>query len=282
MLSPASLLRRNLVAQVRRTFNDQAKGEQPVPASDNALYRRTDVVWRVHGDVTSMMVGGIAALLVQMLHPAALAGVWDHSDARRDMLGRLRRTARFIAVTTYGDRADAELAIAKVSGIHARVSGTLSDGSAYRADDPALLAWVHVAGAIMFLDSWRRYAEPHMSKADQDRYFADSALVARMLGADPVPASRREAEELIASFRPQLAADQRTRDFRDLVLNAPARSLKEVPVQRLLMAAAVDLLPPFARNLHGLDAPVLPTAVRSATFGLAGTLRWAFASRSYR
>jgi uncharacterized protein (DUF2236 family) len=267
---------------VRRTFNDQAKGEQPVPASDNALYRRTDVVWRVHGDVTSMMVGGIAALLVQMLHPAALAGVWDHSDARRDMIGRLRRTARFIAVTTYGDRADAEQAIAKVRGIHSKVSGTLSDASAYRADDPALLAWVHVAGAIMFLDSWRRYAEPQMSLADQDFYFAESALVARMLGADPVPVSRAEAEELIASFRPQLAADQRTRDFRDLVLNAPARSLKEVPVQRLLMAAAVDLLPPFARNLHGLDAPVLTTAVRSATFGLAGTLRWAFASRSYR
>ena len=103
-----------------------------------------------------------------------------------------------------------------------------------------------------------------------------------MLGADPVPVSRAEAEELIASFRPQLAADQRTRDFRNLVLNAPARSLKEVPVQRLLMAASVDLLPLFARDLHGLTAPPLPSAVRSATFGLAGTLRWAFSSKSYR
>jgi uncharacterized protein (DUF2236 family) len=198
------------------------------------------------------------------------------------MLGRLRRTARFIAVTTYGDRADAERAMAKVRAIHASVSGPLANGSTYRADDPALLAWVHVAGAVMFLDSWRRYAEPHMSISDQDRYFAEAALVARMLGADPVPVSRAQAEELIATFRPQLAADRRTRDFRDLVLNARAQSLKEVPVQRLLMAAAVDLLPPFARGLHGLTAPALPTAVRSATFGLAGTLRWAFSSRSYR
>ena len=168
MLLPTTVLRRALVTQVRNTFNDRSRGERPVAASDNALYSRSSVVWRVHGDVTSMMVGGVAALLMQMLHPAALAGVWDHSDAQRDMIGRLRRTARFIAVTTYGERAAAEQAIARVRSIHAAVSGTLDDGTDYRADDPALLAWVHDAGAIMFLDAWRRYAEPRMSRADQD------------------------------------------------------------------------------------------------------------------
>ena len=281
--APADALRRTLVGQVRRTFNDQARGETPVPASENALYRRDDVVWRVHGDVTSMMVGGIAALLMQMLHPAALSGVWDHSDARRDMIGRLRRTARFIAVTTYGERAHAEQAIARVRAIHGQVSGTTPDGAHYRADDPALLAWVHVAGAILFLDSWRRYAEPRMSASDQDRYFAEAALVARLLGADPVPVTRAEAEALIRQFRPQLGADARTRNFRDLILRAPARSLQEAPVQKLLMNAAVDLLPPFARTMHGQRRPLLPPlAIRSATFGMAGTLRWAFGSESYR
>ena len=254
-----------------------------MPASDNALYRRSDVVWRVHGDVTSMMVGGVAALLTQMLHPAALGGVWDHSNVASDMVGRLRRTARFIAVTTYGERTAAEQAIARVRSIHAQVSGTTADGSPYRADDPALLAWVHVAGAVNFLDSWRRYAEPRMTTADQDRYFAESALVARMLGADPVPVSRAEAEKLIGSFRPQLSVDRRTREFRDLVLHARAPTLREAPVQKLLMAAAVDLMPKFARDLHGLRAPMLPpVAIRAATFGLAGTLRWAFSSGSYR
>ena len=283
MAWPAGFVRRSLVRQVRETFNDTAKGERPVPASDNALYRRTDVVWRVHGDVTTMMVGGIAALLTQMLHPRALGGVWDHSDVATDMIGRLRRTARFIAVTTYGERSRAEQAIARVRSIHAQVGGTLPDGTEYRADDPALLAWVHVAGAVNFLDSWRRYAEPRMSPADQDRYFAEAAQVPELLGADPVPKSRRQAERLIDDFRSQLRSDDRTRSFRDFVLKAPASSLKDAPVQKLLMSAAVDLLPGFARRMHGLSRPMIPPfAVRTATFGIAGTLRWAFGSESYR
>ena len=279
MLGP---IRHALVRQVRATFNDQAKGEKPVPASDDALFPRGSVIRRVHGDVTSMIVGGIAALLTQMLHPKALAGVWDHSDVHSDMLGRLRRTARFIAVTTYGHRDKAEAAIAKVNAIHRQVSGSLPDGTPYRATDPWLLAWVHVAGAVNFLDGWRRYAEPGMSAADQDRYFAESGELARLLDADPVPRTRAAAEALVSDFRAELRADQRTRAFRDLVLNAPARSMREAPVQRLLMNAAVDLMPDFARSMHGLSRPALRPLVRGATLGIAGTIRWAFAGENYR
>ena len=279
MLAP---IRRALVKQVRATFNDQSKGERPVPASDDALFPRGSVIRRVHGDVTSMMVGGVAALLTQMLHPKALAGVWDHSDVHADMLGRLRRTARFIAVTTYGHRDKAGAAIAKVRAIHRQVGGSLPDGTHYRATDPWLLAWVHVAGAVNFLEGWRRYAEPAMSAADQDRYFAESGEIARLLDADPVPRTRAEAERLIRDFQAELRADERTRAFRDLVLNAPARSIREAPVQRLLTNAAVDLMPGFARRMHGLSRPALPPLVRGATFGLAGTIRWAFAGENYR
>ena len=279
MLAP---IRRALVRQVRSTFNDRSKGEKPVPASDDALFPRGTVIRRVHGDVTSMMVGGVAALLTQMLHPKALAGVWDHSGVAEDQLGRLRRTARFIAVTTYGHRDDAMAAIAKVKAIHERVSGTLPDGTAYRATDPWLLAWVHVASALMFLDSWRRYAEPRMSRADQDTYFAESGEIARMLDADPVPQTRADAERLMRDFRAELRADERTRAFRDLVLKAPAPSIVEAPVQALLMNAAVDLMPGFAREMHGLSRPALPPIVRGATFGLASTIRWAFAGENYR
>jgi uncharacterized protein (DUF2236 family) len=229
-----------------------------------------------------MMVGGIAALLTQMLHPKALAGVWDHSDVADDQLGRLRRTARFIAVTTYGHRDKAEAAIARVKAIHEQVSGSLPDGTPYRATDPWLLAWVHVAGAINFVDGWRRYAEPRMSRADQDRYFAESGEVARLLDADPVPQTRREAERLIQQFLAELRADDRSRAFRDLVLKAPARSLAEIPVQALLMKAAVDLMPGFAREMHGLSRPAVPPALRGATFGVAQTIRWAFAGENYR
>src|SRR5690349_11341643 len=279
MLAP---IRRALVKQVRSTFNDQARGEKPVPASDQALFAPGSVIRRVHGDVTSMMVGGIAALLTQMLHPQALAGVWDHSDVHEDMLGRLRRTARFIATTTYAHRDEAEAAIARVKAIHDQVSGTLPDGTEYRAKDPHLLAWVHVAGAINFLDGWRRYAEPRMSRADQDIYLAESGEIARMLDADPVPSTRAEAERLIADFRAEMRGDARTRAFRDLVLKAPAQSLAEAPVQLLLMNAAVDLMPDFARRMHGLTRPMLPPVVRGATFGIARTIRWAFAGEQYR
>ena len=230
-----------------------------------------------------MMAGGIAALLLQMLHPRALGGVWDHSDVHEDMLGRLRRTARFIAVTTYGEHDAAEAAIAKVRRIHEQVKGTLADGSIYRADDPHLLAWVHVAGACMFLEGWRRYGEPGMSRADQDIYFAQSGEIARLLGADPIPQTRAAAERLVGDFLPELRADGRTRDFRDLVLTAPAPSLAEVGVQKLLISAAVDLLPPWARELHALRRlRFAAPPVRAATFGLASALRWAFTHEAYR
>ena len=278
----AEMLRRALVRQVRATFNDKAKGETPIPVSDNALFPPGSVIRRVHGDVTSMMVGGIAALLTQMLHPKALGGVWDHSDVQSDMIGRLRRTARFIAVTTYGHRDQALSAIERINRIHDQVSGTLPGGGEYRANDPRLLAWVHVAGAINFLDGWRRYAEPSMSRSDQDRYFEESAQIGLLLKAHPVPRSRHEAEKLIADFRPELHADSRTRAFRDLVLKAPAASPRDAPVQALLTNAAVDLLPDFARRLHGLRRPLLQPLVRGATFGFARTLRWAFAGERSR
>lgn len=279
MFSP---VRRALVRQIRSTFNDQAKGEKPVPASDDALFPKGSVIRRVHGDVTSMMVGGIAALLTQMLHPKALGGVWDHSGVADDQLGRLRRTARFIAVTTFGQRDSALAAIDKVRSIHDQVSGTLPDGTEYRATDPWLLAWVHVAGAINFLDGWRRYAEPRMSSVDQDIYFAQSGEIARMLDADPVPQARSEAEELIAEFRRELRSDDRSRAFRDLVLKSPAQSIGEAPVQKLVMNAAVDLMPDFAREMHQLERPMLTPMVRGATYGVAQTIRWAFAGENYR
>jgi uncharacterized protein (DUF2236 family) len=270
-------VRRGLVKQVRAVLNDTKKGERPVMRSDDALFDPGTVVWGVHGDVTTMMVGGVAALLLQMLHPAVLAGVWDHSNFRTDMLGRLRRTARFIAMTTYGARDEAETAMAQVRGIHDHVGGVLPDGTPYRAGDPKLLAWVHVSEATSFLDAWIRYSEPAMSATDQDRYFAEFARIPKALGADPVPRSRAEANALIAAMRPELAVDARTREVAALVLNQPARSLLAGPVQAITFQAAVDLLPDWAQQMHGLGPPRLTRPlVRAGTFGIARTLRWAF------
>jgi uncharacterized protein (DUF2236 family) len=270
-------IRAALVARVRSVFNDRSRGERPVPASDDALFRRGSVVWRVHGDVTTMMVGGVAALLLQMLHPAALAGVLQFSNFRGDMLGRLRRTARFIAVTTYGERSAAEAAIARVRAIHDRVSGELPDGRRFRASDPHLLAWVHVAEAISFLDGWIRFAEPGMSRADQDLYFAEFAEIARRLGADPVPQSRAEAEALIAALRPELEVSAGTREVAGLLLSQRRGGRAAAPIEAALAQSAIDLLPPWASDMLALERSRLSRPlVHATTYGAAATLRWAF------
>jgi uncharacterized protein (DUF2236 family) len=270
-------IKQAIATEVVAVFNDRSRGEKPVARRTDGLFGPKAVVWRVHRDVTSMMVGGIAGLLLQMLHPEVLAGVWDHSNFRNDMHGRLRRTARFIAITTYGGRADAEAIIARVRGIHDRVRGTLPNGRAYAANDPALLAWVNVTEATSFLDAWIRYGEPDMSAADQDRYFLEMGRVARALGADPVPQSRSEARALIQAMRPRLQCGARTREVARLVLRQPARNILAEPLQALTMQAGVDLLPEWARRMHELSAPPLSRPlVRAGMIGIARTVRWAF------
>src|SRR5271166_2637296 len=267
-----------IAAQVVALFNDRSRGEKPIARRDDGLFGPHSAAWRVHGDVTSMMVGGVAGLLLQMLHPAVLAGVWDHSNFRTDMQGRLRRTARFIAVTTYGGQADAEPVIARVRRIHDRVRGVLPDGTSYAANDPLLLAWVHVTETTCFLDAWVRYAEPAMPAADQDRYFAEMARVAEALGANPIPRSRVEARRLIDAMRPALRCDARTREVAQLVLSQRTPSRVAEPFQALTMQAAIDLLPAWARRMHGLPSPALSLPlVRAGTLGVARALRWAFA-----
>jgi uncharacterized protein (DUF2236 family) len=269
-------VKRAIAARVAALFNESSRGETPVRRRPDGLFGPRAVAWAVHGDVTSMMVGGIASLLLQMLHPAVLAGVWDHSSFRADMHGRLRRTAKFIALTTYGGRAEAEAAIARVRAIHGRVTGSLPDGAPYAANDPALLAWVHVTEATSFLNAWIRYADPAMGAARQDRYFGEMAQIAAALGADPVPRSRAEAEHLIAAIRPRLRTDARTREVAQILLTQPASSPLAAPIQALTIQAAIDLLPDWARRMHNLPTPLARPLLRAGTYGIAETLRWAF------
>jgi uncharacterized protein (DUF2236 family) len=269
-------IRSAVARQVRGLLSDPANAPIAIARDGSGLFAPDSVSWRVHIDVTGMMVGGVAALMLQMLHPKVLAGVWDHSSFRDDMTARLRGTARFIAQTTFETRTTAEAQIARVRHIHDAVSGTLPDGTPYTANDPRLLAWVHVAEATSFLAGWRRYGEPSMSVADQDRYFAEIAIIAERLGADPIPRSRAEAEAMIADFRSELKTDARSHEVLHILLNQPPPSLMLIPFQAVTMRAAIDLLPDWAREMHGLSAPRLSRpAVRAATSAVAGTVRWA-------
>ncbi|KZZ08557.1 oxygenase MpaB family protein [Erythrobacter sp. HI0077] len=269
-------LRLKLVEQVRGVFNDVESGQQPVPPSDEALFARDTPIRMVHADIVAMMVGGIRGLLLQMLHPHALQGVLDHSNFRSDMHGRLRRTARFIAVTTFGHRDDAQAAIDRVNRIHGAVGGTLPDGSPYSASDPRVLAWVHVAEATSFLAAYLRHVRPDMPGAEQDEYYRQFAVIALALGADPVPTNRAEAEAIFRELRGDLSASPDAREVADLVLGQRPKGAPPA-VQALLGAEAVALLPPFARSMLGLERPGLAAIpARAATWGMGKTLRWAF------
>lgn len=274
MLAPAALVRARVAREVRAAFAAQGDEPQFTPSRDGLLGRRA-VARRVHAELGPMMIGGVAALLTQMLHPAALAGVWDHSDWERSPHGRLRRTARFIAVTTYGERAEAETQIARVRRIHDRVTGVTADGTPYAANDAALLTWIHTTEAILFLAGHRRYADPWMGERDRDRYFAEMALVARALGAPDVPATHAAGLAYLEAMRPQLRYDARTRDMARALLTGTAPTGALGHVHTLLAQAAIDLIPAWARALHGFEAP--PRAVRAAAAGMSGMLRWALA-----
>ncbi len=275
-MSPFEPAKRAVRRKITEVFNDADKGERPVLRRADALFPPDSAAWKVNGDVTTMMIGGVSGLLLQMLHPAVLAGVWDHSDFRADMHGRLRRTAKFIAVTTY-DHADAgRAAIDKVNRIHAKLRGVLPDGTPYRVSDPKLLAWVHVTETISFLDAWVRYAEPRMPQAEQDSYFDEMARVGEALHADPLPRTRADAEALIQSYRPALRADARTHEVAAMVMRQTVGMPTVDLAAGLIMQAGMGLLPDWARAMHRQPRALPGPLVRGGALTAARFLRWAF------
>ena len=258
MADPIETLRLRLVEQVRGVFNDTSNGQKPVPPSDEALFERDTPIRLVHADLVGMMTGGIRGLLLQMLHPHALQGVLDHSNFREDMHGRLRRTARFIAVTTFGHRDEAMKAIERVNRIHAKVGGTLPDGTPYNATNPRTLAWVHVVEAQSFLAGYLRHVRPDMSYADR------------------VPETQNEADAIFRELRSDLRASPEAREVAKLVLNQRPKGTPPA-LQTMIGAEAVAMLPEWARSMLRLQRPVLTALpARAATWGVGRTLRWAF------
>lgn len=253
------------------------------PPGDPGLFGPQSVIWRVHSDFTSMLCGGVSALLLQMLHPLALAGVWDHSNFRDDMLGRLRRTSQFVSVTTFGPTAEAERLIAKVKAIHLKVNGISSDGRPYAASDPDLLTWVHVVESSCFLASHLRYRNPHLPCDQQDRYYGETARVAAALGARDIPTTCAAVEDYLQRMRPQLVCDERTREVARILLAAPAPSTLARPFGALVMQAGIDLLPDWAQRQFGFETGVLrQRLIRVGTAGVGKVLRSSMRNGSYQ
>ncbi|MEF3091147.1 oxygenase MpaB family protein [Raoultella scottii] len=244
------------------------------PPGEPGLFGPRSAIWPVHGDFTSMLCGGISALLLQMLHPLALAGVWDHSNFREDIFGRLRRTSQFISATTFGTAADAERLIAKIKDIHLRVSGRDRDGTPYEASDPALLTWIHVAECSSFMASHLRYRRTVVSEARQEQYFAEAGEIARRLGARDIPVTPRQVAEYLQDMRPRLRCDERTQEVARVLFATRLPGKLSQPVGRLMMRAGVDLLPPWAQEMLSLRMSRLQRqSTRLAVHGIARVLR---------
>jgi len=231
---------------------------------------------RVHGDA-AMFVGGLRALLLQSLHPLAMAAVAAHSGYRGDPWGRLQRTSTFLAVTTFGTTDDAEAAIATVRRVHGHIRGTTPDGEPYEASDPHLLNWVHIAEVDSFLRAHQRYGAKPLDEAGCDAYIADTARIATALGAENPPRTTAELAEQLAAYRPELRGSAPARDAARFLLVQPPIPLAARVPYTMLAAAAVGMMPAWTRL--PLRLPYLPLS-EATTFRVAGRtlvrgLRWA-------
>ena len=247
-----------------------------IQAEGERMFAEDRPIRRVHGD-SSMFIGGIRALLLQSLHPLAMAAVAGHSGYRGDPWGRLQRTSYFLAITTFGRVGDAQQAIGRVRAIHERVTGTAPDGRPYAASDPHLLTWVHIAEADSFLRAHSCFGAHPLDQPERDGYVADLARIGAALGVPEPPRTEAELADRIAQYRPELAAAAQAREAaRFLLLNPPLPVIARPPYG-VLAAAAVSLLPGWARR--PLRLPRLPVTeaavVRPAGHAMVHAIRWA-------
>ena len=244
-------------------------------------FTERDAIWRVHAD-TSMFVGGIRALLMQSMHPVAMLGVSEHSGFRSDPWGRLQRTSTYLATTTYGAVGDAERSIRIVRAIHGRVTGSTPDGQVYRADDPHLLLWIHVAEIDSFLCAHEAFGRTRLSHDEVDDYVRQTGFVARKLGVVDPPQTRAELDAVLTSFRPELSGSRQAQEAADLLLRDPPLPAPAKVGYAALAAGAVSILPPWIRT--ELRIPTLPITDRVVARPLArsalSAIRWALAGEA--
>ena len=235
---------------------------------------------RVHSDA-ALFIGGLRALLVQSLHPLAMAGVAQHSDFRNDPWGRLQRTADFLAATSFGPASEAQRSIDVINRVHERVVGVASDGRAYSARDPHLLRWVHIIEIDSFLTAHQRFGEFPLDEAGCDGYVQDTAFIARKLGVTAPPESARALRDQISSYRGEIRASKESRDVTRYLLLEPPLPLVARAAYSLLVAATISTLPRWSRSHLGL--PYLPVTERLALRPLGDVItrvvRWAMPQR---
>ena len=221
------------------------------PPGEDALIDPGSVSWRVFKNPVTVFIGGVAAVILELAEPRVRTGVWEHSRFRTDPVGRLRRTGSAAMVTVYGARSIAEPMIERVVRIHASISDVTPRGVAFNAADPALLTWVHATASYGFVAAYREYARP-VDPAEVDAFFEEGTRAAHLYGAVNAPRSMREVENLFASMSGNLERSSILFEFLRILREAPVLPRPLLWLQRMLIRAAVDLIPAWARERLGL------------------------------
>ena len=208
------------------------------------------MAWRVHAHFTAMMVGGLSSLMVQALHPRALAAVWDHSDFRTNLKDRLGATAYFVAATTYGSEQMAKRAIERVNSIHAHVRGVDLKGQPYVANEPVLIRWVHLVEVLSFADAYQLLADQPLTSSELDQYIEEMTRVGHLLGAVDLPITYRATQDALMDFKGQLEYNERTRLIIQTIRSYPAEIWEQAFIQ-LMLKSAGHILPDWALHILG-------------------------------
>lgn len=260
---PLSRFRRSIGMALRAKVageNPSARAARVWGAEGERWFSEGDPIWRVHADA-SMFVGGIRSLLLQSLHPLAMAGVDEHSDYRSDPWMRVSNTSFFIAQTTFGTIENAERLVESVRAMHDQVVGIAPDGRPYAASDPHLLGWVHVAEIETFLTCYQTYSPTPLTPSEADSYVAQTAHVAELLGVVDPPLAVSDLEAAIDAYRPELELTPAARRAADFLLHDPPVAGPETLGYRLLASAAVRTLAPWARTMLDIRTAPVPDAL---------------------
>jgi uncharacterized protein (DUF2236 family) len=221
------------------------------PPGAAALFAPTSLAWRVMKNPVALTIGGIAAVILELAEPRVRTGVWEFTTFRTDPVARMKRTGMATMVTIYAPADQARAMIAGVVRAHGRIEGVTPAGAPYRANDEELLNWVQATAGYGFFEAYHRFVRP-LSAAEMDRVYAEGQEAAALYGAHGAPRSAAEMTRLFAAMRPKLESSHIVFDFLEIVRNAPI--LPSRALQRLMVCAAVELTPPWARDILGLDA----------------------------
>jgi uncharacterized protein (DUF2236 family) len=238
------------------------------PAGAPALVPANSVSWRVFANPLGLFIGGVAAVILELAEPSVRAGVWDHSSFRTDPLTRMRRTGAAAMIAVYAPRDEAAAMIARVVALHEKVQGELPDRRRYRANDPRLLDWVQATATYGFVEAYHRYAAP-LREDERSAAFAEGSAAAQLFGATGAPRSLAEWEALLAQTLPQLEPSATLGEFLQIMRDTPILPAPLRPMQRLLVRAAVEIVPPPVRQKLDLGSGGLRSGERLAVSALA-------------